>query len=240
VKKAFTLLELLTVMVVVGILAALSVSVVIKGRAIGDRASCVNSLRQLGMATQLYLTDHGHVMFPYKAAAPGGTLWYFGFESFASSGEAEGDRVVDVTQSRLYPYLELVGKIEVCPAFPYNSALWKAKYKGASYGYGYNTFLSNRNIFTIAQPAEVLVFGDCAQVNTFQPPASPTKPMIEEFYLIDNTFQTIHFRHEGLAQFVFLDGHVEALPLYPGTLDSRLPAENIGRITPVGSMQYLQ
>jgi prepilin-type processing-associated H-X9-DG protein len=64
--------------------------------------------------------------------------------------------------------------------------------------------------------------------------------MLEEFYMIENTYQTIHFRHGGCANMLFLDGHVEKFSMYPGTLNTILPSANVGRITPVGSMQYLQ
>jgi prepilin-type processing-associated H-X9-DG protein len=64
--------------------------------------------------------------------------------------------------------------------------------------------------------------------------------MIEEFYIIDNTYTTIHFRHGAFANILFLDGHVEKFTMYPGTDDSRLPNVHVGRITPIGSMQYLQ
>ncbi len=58
--------------------------------------------------------------------------------------------------------------------------------------------------------------------------------------MIDNHHPTIHFRHGGCANILFLDGHVEKFTMYPGTLDTRLPSANVGRITPAGSMQYLQ
>ncbi len=96
------------------------------------------------------------------------------------------------------------------------------------------------NTLTIAHPAQVILFGDCAQVNTFQAPASPKNPLLEEFYMIDETYKTIHFRHGSCANMLFLDGHVEKFQMYPGTEDARVAGESVGRITPVGSTQYLQ
>jgi prepilin-type processing-associated H-X9-DG protein len=232
--------ELLVTIAIVAILATLSLESIAPMRAIAQGGYCANSLRQLGVATSLYLADHQHKMFAYSQPTPLGRLWYFGFETFASLNSPEGDRTVDVTQSPLYPYVQQVGGVEVCPSFPYDSAMWKPKYKGASWGYGFNTFLSNENVLTLPHPAQTLLFGDCAQVNNFQAPASASNPMLEEFYLIDNTYKTVHFRHAGGANILFLDGHVEKFTLYPGTLDTRLPGANVGRITPAGSMQYLQ
>ncbi len=239
--RGFTLIELTVSIAVVAILALLVFQGVQTSRTLAQGAYCANSLRQLGIATSLYLTDHQHKCFAYEKVETGGELWYFGFETFASLDSPEGQRTVDVTKAPIYPYVMQVGGVEVCPSFPYNMlSIWKPKYEGASWGYGFNTFLSNENVMTLQHPSQVILFGDCAQVNTFQAPASPSHPMLEEFYMIENSFQTIHFRHGGHANILFLDGHVEPFTLYPGTLDTRMPAENVGRITAFGSMQYLQ
>jgi len=238
-RRAFTLLELLVVVSIIAIISGLALAAFSKTRSVAQGAYCANSLRQLGAATQMYLTENNHVFFSYSQAAPGGKLWYFGFESSASLGMAEGSRTIDVTRAPIYPYVLNVGGVEVCPAFPYGQTIWKEKYKGASWGYGFNTYLSNINSLTIVHPAQVIVFGDCAQVNTFQAPASVKNPMVEEFYILDSSSLTVHFRHGTLANMLFLDGHVEGLPMYPGTRDTRIPSANIGRFSPAGSMTYL-
>jgi prepilin-type processing-associated H-X9-DG protein len=172
-------------------------------------------------------------------------MWYFGFEDSSSSG-AEGDRDLNMTAGPLYSYIQEVGTIEVCPAFDYSSALWKAKFKGASYGYGYNWLLGGTttgkpmNMNQLKNAAHIIVFGDCGQVNTFQSPASPSNPMMEEFYIIDQTDKTIHFRHNNHANLLFADGHVECWTPYPGTEDRRVAGELFGRITPVGSTDMLK
>lgn len=236
----FTLLELLTSIAIVAIMVTLSIAGMGQVKSIGQGAYCANSLRQLGIATTLYLADHQHVCFAFSEAEATGRLWYYGFETYASINSPEGDRSVDETQSPLYPYVQQVGGVEICPSFPYGQAIWKPKYAGASWGYGFNTFISSENVLSIPHPAQVILFGDCAQVNTFEAPASPSNPMLEEFYIIDNQYTTIHFRHGGCANILFLDGHVEKFTMYPGTLNTTLPNANVGRITPVGSTQYLE
>jgi prepilin-type processing-associated H-X9-DG protein/prepilin-type N-terminal cleavage/methylation domain-containing protein len=236
----FTLIELLVSITIVAILATLSIEGLGQMRSIAQGAYCANSLRQLGIATSLYLSEHQQKMFAYCQVLPTGHLWYFGFETSASLGSAEGDRTIDVTQAPIYPYVRQVGGVEVCPSFPYNQAIWKPKYSGASWGYGFNTFLSNASVLNVQHPAQIILFGDCAQVNTFEAPASAKHPMLEEFYMIENQYKTIHFRHGGSANMLFLDGHVEKFTMYPGTLDTTLPSVNVGRITPVGSTQYLR
>jgi prepilin-type N-terminal cleavage/methylation domain-containing protein/prepilin-type processing-associated H-X9-DG protein len=237
--RGFTLLELMVVLGIIAILATLSLASIGKLRAISQSAHCTNSLRQLGVATTLYLNDNNRTYFPFVKQTEEGRVWYFGMEP-GFGGGAEGSRELDVTQGPLHPYVQSVGGIEVCPAFPYESALWKPKFKGASWGYGYNIALSNLHSLRLERPAKVIVFGDCAQVNTFQAPASPKKPMVEEFYMIEHTYATVHFRHGATANLLFADGHVEAMQPHPGTEDPRLPEANVGRITPKGSMEYLR
>jgi prepilin-type processing-associated H-X9-DG protein len=238
-SRAFTIVELFTSLMIIGILASLSLMGLTQARHIAQNATCANSLRQLGVANSLYLSDHQQKMYAYSVPMPTGRLWYFGFETLASLMSAEGNRWIDVTQSPLYPYVNQVGGIEVCPAFPYGDAIWKPKYRGASWGYGFNVFLSNVNVLTLPQPAGIMLFADCAQVNCFQAPASAKHPMLEEFYMLDATDPTIHFRHAGFANILFLDGHVEKFSMLPGTLDTRLPGVNCGRITPTGDLTYL-
>ena len=70
------------------------------------------------------------------------------------------------------------------------------------------------------------------QVNTFQPPASPENPMVEEFYYVNTTEPTVHFRHGSRANPVFCDGHVAAEKPLAGSLDPRVPGAQIGRLRP--------
>ncbi len=257
-SRGFTLIELLTVIGVIGVLFALVAGAVLPAATDSARqAKSSSNLRQLGLATHLYLIDHNDRFFPYREETEDGVVWYFGFEEGGGARAGEGNRELDRTRSPLYPYIRHVGGIEVCPGFDYGSALWKPKFKGASWGYGYNINLGpraptyrgfqkienpGRRLGEIEVPSNVIVFGTCAQVNDFQAPASPDNPMLEEFYFIDSTSRTIHFRFGGgtTALFLFADGSVRPKKPHPGTMDPRLPEANVGRITPRGSHDYLR
>lgn len=86
----------------------------------------------------------------------------------------------------------------------------------------------------LARPSETALLADAAQVNTFQPPASKSNPMLEEFYYVStNRIEaTAHFRHARRANAVFCDGHVGAERMDDGSLDQNLPGQFVGRLRP--------
>ena len=151
----------------------------------------------------------------------------------------EGQRRYDPTAGALWPYLQGRG-VALCPSLNYAPDQLKLKARGASYGYGYNLHLSTKpgrpplRQTQIRHASDTVLLADAAQVNTFQAPASPENPMLEEFYYVStNRYEaTAHFRHADRANAVFADGHVAPEKMELDSLDSNLPKALVGRLRP--------
>lgn len=118
---AFTLVELLVTIGIIALLIQLLLPAVQSARGAARKVSCKNNLRQIGLATQLHLTTHGH--YPtggwsgdfvadadrgYGRNQPGG--WPFSLLAFLELSELrEGAEGEDVTAEPLAPgYLTLL------------------------------------------------------------------------------------------------------------------------------------
>ena len=244
-SRGFTLIELLVVVGVIGLLAGLLLPAFGRARAMAQKAYCANNLHYLGQALHMYWQDNGGRFFPYREETPDGTLWYWGLET---GGGPEGTRKLDKSKARLAAYFPNTGGIEICPALPYTKPYFKQKYAIASYGYGLNVYLLEgtpqyarsavQSSDDIAAPAQTITFTDAAQVNTWQAPASPDRPMLEEWYYLDaQPPPKFHFRHAGACNAAFADGSVRSLKPYK--LDPRCDGLT-GYLEPKGKDTFLR
>lgn len=243
-RRAFTLLELLIVIAIIAILAALLLPVLAKGRLSAQCATCKSNLRQLGLATGMYLGDNANQFFRRREPlTTPDEQWWFGW--LQGSYIPEGQRAFDLSTGVLFPYLH-GSDVRLCPSPAWSSPQFKLKGTNVIFSYGCNSFLfagSSQqpvNANRVLHPAETALFADAAQVNTFQTQNSSYPIMFEEWYYLDletnysrpNNQPNGHFRHAQKANVTFADGHVDLEKPVSGSFDKRLSTQFIGQLRP--------
>jgi len=242
-SRAFTLLELMAVMVILGILLTLLAPAAMTVKRQATLTTSSSALRQLSMAAQTYLGENNGRFFLSRESLNDGIQWWFGFESYASP-KTEGSRILDKSRGPLGPYIaDSAGTV---PDFAFTSmgSSFKPKFRNGYFGFGVNTELTGgttgqqtsklRQINQIERPGQIALFATCAQINTFQSPASGKNPMLEEFYFFNTTdcANTIHFRHAGNAIVAFADGSQSEVFGNRSSFNSKLPSACVGKLSP--------
>ena len=247
-EPAFTLVELLVVAATIIVLCAVAAPAVWGAYKTSSLAVSANNIRQLAAGGAAYLGDNNYRFWPYRrdgvVEGTKGAVWWFGFEPAKSLGKPEGQRIIDMDNGPLGPYVPR--NIAPDPSFGFAGTPFKPKYKHGYIGIGYNVVLSGTNGWTprggpplrywdLRQPEKTVVFATGAQVNTFQKPASSRKPMIEEFYGFDDDrgkIPSVHFRHNGHAMVAYATGAAGLIKMDEATKDRRAPDAQVGRLPP--------
>src|SRR4029077_3009596 len=101
-SRAFTLVELLMVIAIIAILSAMLLPVLHKSKLSAQRVECMNHLRQLGIAAQLYWDENGGACFQwiYDSSNSNGHQYWFGW--LQNDDTAEGQRAFDLSAGVLF------------------------------------------------------------------------------------------------------------------------------------------
>lgn len=210
--RAFTLIELLVVIALVSVLAGMLLPGIVRSKSTAKRAVCLNNLRQMCIAAQIYVEgNREYYPVAYTNAVENGVSVAYAWDI----------TTVLVSPARVEPGLLWEGqgteKIHECPAYT-GRGNWVVE---AHTGYNYNTSYIGHGQFesipwpakagAVMQPTRTVLFGDGEYgggANKFMRAPWPNPG--------DETFRgrwagTQGFRHSGLSNAGFCDGHVESL-----------------------------
>jgi len=198
-KRAFTLIEMLVVIAVIGVLAALLFPALGKARTAARSTKCMANLRQLQMSVMVYY-DGGSLPNPMSSVSgpdaagvysenKGWVAWQTWTPSVTPGtyNQTNAPGIYCITNGALYPY---VGNLDVymCPEF---------KTKNPTYCRGYSMFSMTLGM---ASPVKQILFADdalCSAANA-------------DSAMVTNDIGRIHGNGSlANANVVYLDGHVE-------------------------------
>jgi prepilin-type processing-associated H-X9-DG protein/prepilin-type N-terminal cleavage/methylation domain-containing protein len=223
--KAFTIIEMLVVILVISLLLAILLPALSAVKAQGKSVVCKSNIRQLAIANSGYAGDNnGH----YAPAS----LDIFGDNNHRWHGVRDSNAdPFDASRGPLAPYLDDVSL--QCPAKVRFKELPPPdpRYDNGG-GYGYNMIYIGSKIWaegyedvscketarevSIAQPSLTLMFADTAAIHkkelieySFAEPRyylSDGKPVVDAW----DPEPSIHFRHRKRANIAWADGHADS------------------------------
>lgn len=213
-RRGFTLIELLVVIAIIALLAAILFPVFARARANARKVSCINNLKQLGVAAQMYWQDNDERNFSYVAYS-GGYLWNVALESYAKN-----------KQIHICPDATRFTGTGVAGGFGTANSAWRGFTYDGSYAYnGYlyadNTTGPNAHagavdaLADIKETSKTMLIADSIWIDTWVPNGDTSCPGTIDLQRGVNTDmgRLCIDRHLGGINMVFADGHAKFLPL---------------------------
>jgi prepilin-type N-terminal cleavage/methylation domain-containing protein/prepilin-type processing-associated H-X9-DG protein len=214
-KNGFTLIELLVVIAIIAILAAILFPVFAQAREKARAISCLNNLKQLGLASMQYSQDNDEMM---------GWSW-------STSGITGWTQINPYLKNGNPPY-GVGGTVFTCPdtgssstSYSASPQVWGLLDSGNSCGgpCGPNFFTSTLSISRIDAPANIILYfegilnegsnGTAGSEGAIPHPATAID-RTKEYW--DHNFvgifwnnKQVAWRHQGGSNFAFCDGHAK-------------------------------
>jgi len=200
---AFTLVELLVVVAIIAILAALGIPLIKSTIEKGNSTKCVNNLRQIGLAIVQYTADNdGYLPYSYSPTVPGGQ------DSFSGYNAALPQLLNVGVYSKAFPTANDYNKPTARHPFNCPSCKIASRTYTANEGVMGATFAIDRypqrKLNALSDVSKLVLIADDNAGD------SPTSAGADYFNETDY-LPKIGVRHNGKANILFADFHIEAI-----------------------------
>lgn len=195
---AFSLVELMVVVLIVSVLMALGFSVMRGGRANAEKARCVAHLRQAGQEVLMLMGENDQVLEVFARGAPEVKMW--------------GRRIAIEVNQKEREHLR-------CPSAPVAFAIDHVNWYWSTYGINVfdpqgvrssdvrpGEYLYRVAVVNVESPAQFLLLADSGGKGK-----NADGERTQVFRLDNATESGVVARHDGHAHLYFLDGHLESV-----------------------------
>lgn len=159
-KKAFTLIEILVVIAIIGILAAILFPVFSRARENARRSSCQSNLKQIGLGVAQYVQDYDET-YPILEDSGSGGIFSTGTPAALSDKQTWIDRVFPYIKSRQVFHCPSVGEAKGGAAEQFSHYGFTAYTERSCNGdLGFAGQKGLMKLAEIQRPAEVLIMSD--------------------------------------------------------------------------------
>lgn len=223
-SRAFTLIELLTAVGIVVLLAALVMPAINRARQSAMLAGCASNMRQVGAAALHYAVDN-NMRLPRNNSP----RWVTILAPYLAAKDGVSGYNLPVFHCPLTPkaYYLQAGAKQSCGLYIVSDRLngndWPASpltKNGVVYPYNGQTFPDGVPLSLIGRPSEVILMGE----GSVERAEGGPNMNISDYY--PRTARGAGANHrpdnnpslgDGPANYLFVDGHVETKPLWPGS-----------------------